>query len=228
MRAGDACAHACACACVQVPQPVRKPAEPGRGGKGKPAEKEKVGLAMLKNIHMSPKKLALWAKMVRGLHVEDAMIQCTVRVNKGAKILAEVGPVQQLTLHKLKLELILQMYLGAEQQTVIKRQVMAAVVLARQWVDLVLGMPSKPPGCMFLLMASATVDVSRADLKQADCMPKDQQLPEHCPLYADHPLGARQRGQQLRAEPIQAGHRCGHLGFVGMPEPQPTWEQVLG
>ena len=78
--------------CSQVPQPAQKPAEPGRGGKGKPAEKEKVGLAMLKNIHMSPKKLALWAKMVRGLHVEDAMIQCTVRVNKGAKILAEVRP----------------------------------------------------------------------------------------------------------------------------------------
>ena len=87
--------------CSQVPQPVQKPAEPRRGAKGKPAEKEKVGLAMLKNIHMSPKKLALWAKMVRGLHVEDAMIQCTVRVNKGAKILAEVGLSQQPALHML-------------------------------------------------------------------------------------------------------------------------------
>ena len=84
----DRCPHA------QVPQPVHKPAKPTRGGKGKPAEKERVGLAMLKNIHMSPKKLALWARVVRGLHVEDAMIQCTVRVNKGAKILAEVRPSQ--------------------------------------------------------------------------------------------------------------------------------------
>lgn len=45
---------------------------------------------MLRNIQMSPKKLGLWAKMVRRLHVEDAMIQCTIRINKGAKILARV------------------------------------------------------------------------------------------------------------------------------------------
>lgn len=107
-------------ACAQVPQPLPKPAEPGRGSKGKAAEKEKVGLAMLKNIHMSPKKLALWAKMVRGLHVEDAMIQCTVRVNKGAKILAEARPSQQDALHKLKPEVVLQVCLGAEQQMVVQ------------------------------------------------------------------------------------------------------------
>ena len=61
---------------------------PRRPGKGKPGE-ERKGLAILRNIHMSPKKLGLWAKMVRRLHVEDAMIQCTIRVNKGAKILAQ-------------------------------------------------------------------------------------------------------------------------------------------
>ncbi|KAK9834160.1 hypothetical protein WJX81_003626 [Elliptochloris bilobata] len=75
---------------LQVPQAPKQAPKPGKPAKGKADEKEQVGLAVLRNIHMSPKKLALWAKMVRRLHVEDAMIQCTISVNKGAKILAGV------------------------------------------------------------------------------------------------------------------------------------------
>jgi hypothetical protein len=91
-----------ACCCPASGRALSAPPRPRRAGKGKPGE-ERKGLAILRNIHMSPKKLGLWAKMVRRLHVEDAMIQCTIRVNKGAKILAQARacwpPAHPLSLH---------------------------------------------------------------------------------------------------------------------------------
>lgn len=51
----------------------------------------KVG-AKLRGIAMSPKKINLFATLVRGMHVEDALAQCRLHPKKAGKIIAGVGP----------------------------------------------------------------------------------------------------------------------------------------
>jgi len=49
----------------------------------------KVG-AKLRGIAMSPKKINLFATLVRGMHVEDALAQCRLHPKKAGKIIAGV------------------------------------------------------------------------------------------------------------------------------------------
>ena len=61
-----------------VPQPTEPPREP-------------IAQAVLRSIKISPHKLADFARVVRRLHVEDAMVQCKASVKKPAKLVYKVG-----------------------------------------------------------------------------------------------------------------------------------------
>jgi ribosomal protein L22 len=55
------------------------------------AQRQLRSRAVLKNIRISPKKLARFAKLVSGMHVEDALAQCSVaRETKAAALLRGV------------------------------------------------------------------------------------------------------------------------------------------
>lgn len=46
---------------------------------------------MLRKTHISPQKLNDFARVLRRLHVEDALIQCEVSPKKAARICRKVG-----------------------------------------------------------------------------------------------------------------------------------------
>ena len=46
---------------------------------------------MLRKTHISPQKLNDFARLLRRLHVEDALIQCEVSPKKAARICRKVG-----------------------------------------------------------------------------------------------------------------------------------------
>ena len=52
---------------------------------------EPVARAVLRKTHISPQKLNDFARLLRRLHVEDALIQCEVSPKKAARICRKVG-----------------------------------------------------------------------------------------------------------------------------------------
>ena len=52
---------------------------------------EPVARAVLRRTHISPQKLNDFARLLRRLHVEDALIQCEVSPKKAARICRKVG-----------------------------------------------------------------------------------------------------------------------------------------
>lgn len=58
-----------------------------------PAAPTKTSLyakAILRGVQIGPRKLNLFAKVIRGLHIEDALIQCEVHPKKAARICKDV------------------------------------------------------------------------------------------------------------------------------------------
>ena len=53
--------------------------------------------AKLWGIHMSPKKINLFATLIRRMHVDDALAQCRLHPKKAGKIIAGVGPTLSLS-----------------------------------------------------------------------------------------------------------------------------------
>ena len=60
----------------------------GLDGVGKPSD---TAQAILRGASISPKKLNRFAAVVRGLHVEDALIQCKTSPQKAAKMCHRVS-----------------------------------------------------------------------------------------------------------------------------------------
>ncbi len=50
------------------------------------SDARRTARAFARNLHISPRKLNMFASLIRGLHVEDALIQCRVSVKKSAKM----------------------------------------------------------------------------------------------------------------------------------------------
>ena len=65
---------------------------------------------MLRGTHISPQKLNDFARLLRRLHVEDALIQCEVSPKKSAKICRKVGQEQFCGPESLRIDLC---WLGA-------------------------------------------------------------------------------------------------------------------
>lgn len=53
--------------------------------------------AVLRKTKISPKKLNEFAKLVRRLHIDDALVQCQVAPNKAAKLCYKVASPAMLT-----------------------------------------------------------------------------------------------------------------------------------
>lgn len=56
------------------------------------APTDRTAQAVLRKIKISPKKLNVFAKLIRRLHIDDALVQCQVAPNKAAKLCYKVLP----------------------------------------------------------------------------------------------------------------------------------------
>lgn len=83
---------------LQTPAPVRRPAAVGSKPASKTPTRERdpaTAKAVLRNIPMSAKKLAVWTDVVRRKHIDDAIVQCEMAHKKAAQICLKV----QLQIH---------------------------------------------------------------------------------------------------------------------------------
>ncbi len=74
---------------MQTPAPALRGSVFGSPG-AESASQERTAQAVLRKTKISPKKLNEFAKLIRRMHIDDALVQCQVAPNKAAKLCYKV------------------------------------------------------------------------------------------------------------------------------------------
>lgn len=84
------------------------PAFPGSASTPKDAavQPNRTAQAVLRKTKISPKKLNEFARLIRRMHIDDALVQCQVAPNKAAKLCYKVTETSQVVLQKMCLQAV--------------------------------------------------------------------------------------------------------------------------